>query len=164
VPIGCDSTDEARENAESVRSDNHMNYTTADLSDVNVKCDLNVRMDGKNVIAEVTFTSLSKGVVPIWKRNLLMEEELTWVPFKVTRQGAEVPYTGRMIKRGPPRADEYYELEANTSVGARVTLNDYYSVSVPGEYSIQYVSFNVIPGTEKAFLIESNCVRFVIDN
>jgi hypothetical protein len=161
MSIGCDSKDAKQENTESVKSDNHMNYATENRRHVNVNCNLSVLVDGKDIIAEVIFTNPSKDVIPILKRNLLMEDELTWAAYEVTRQGVQVPYTGRTIKRGAPRSQDYYGLEANTSVKVRVILNNYYDLSPPGEYTVKYASFNAIMGREGSFDMESNCVRFM---
>jgi hypothetical protein len=56
---------------------------------------------------------------------------------KVTRDGKEVPYQGRMFKRGDPGRDDYVEIPAGGKVDATVDLAEVYDVSRPGTYKVE---------------------------
>lgn len=58
--------------------------------------------------------------------------------FDVSRDGQEVPYTGRLYKRATPRAEDYIRIPAGTSRSADVELSSVYDLSRTGEYSIRY--------------------------
>jgi hypothetical protein len=58
--------------------------------------------------------------------------------FTVTRDGAEVPYQGPMLKRGDPSAQDYAQLAPGASVEARVNLGLTYDVAQPGRYRVAF--------------------------
>jgi peptidyl-Lys metalloendopeptidase len=58
--------------------------------------------------------------------------------FSVTRDGAELPYRGEMVKRAPPRASDYVLLAPGASVEARVELSRAYDFKQPGTYRIEF--------------------------
>ena|SRR6185312_12127554 len=58
--------------------------------------------------------------------------------FDVSRDGQEVPYTGRLYKRATPRAEDYIRIPAGASRSADVELSSVYDLSRTGEYSIRY--------------------------
>jgi peptidyl-Lys metalloendopeptidase len=60
--------------------------------------------------------------------------------FRVERDGEPVPYTGLMAKRGVPQLDEYVPIKTGESVSAEVDLTTDYDFSVPGNYTINYLS------------------------
>lgn len=56
---------------------------------------------------------------------------------EVTRDGKEVPYEGRLFKRGDPRREDYVEIPAGGKVDATVDLAEVYDVSRPGTYKVE---------------------------
>jgi 2-iminobutanoate/2-iminopropanoate deaminase len=58
--------------------------------------------------------------------------------FRVTRDGAEVPYRGEMMKRGAPDASAYVTVAPGTSVEARVNLSEAYDFRQPGKYRLEF--------------------------
>jgi hypothetical protein len=58
--------------------------------------------------------------------------------FKVTRNGEEIPYEGRMIKRGNPAREDYMRIGPGESASATVDLSSGYNLGAPGEYRIEY--------------------------
>ena len=56
---------------------------------------------------------------------------------RVTRDGKELPYQGRMFKRGDPAREDYVEIPAGGKVDATVDLAEVYDVSRPGTYKIE---------------------------
>lgn len=70
-----------------------------------------------------------------WRTPL---EGLLGDDFQVTRDGAEVPYEGPMVKRGEPQAADYTSLAPGKSVEATVDLSKGYALQQPGRYRIAY--------------------------
>jgi peptidyl-Lys metalloendopeptidase len=58
--------------------------------------------------------------------------------FDVSRDGQPVEYTGRLYKRGFPRAEDYVRIPAGGSLSADVELSGVYDMSRTGEYAIRY--------------------------
>jgi hypothetical protein len=55
---------------------------------------------------------------------------------EVTRDGAPVPYEGRMVKRGAPTAEDYAAIASGASVEAEVDVSLGYDMKQPGTYRI----------------------------
>jgi peptidyl-Lys metalloendopeptidase len=70
-----------------------------------------------------------------WRTPL---EGLMGKDFQVTRDGTEVAYQGRMVKRGNPSADAYVTLAPGASVDAQVELSQAYEMKQPGRYRIAF--------------------------
>jgi hypothetical protein len=70
--------------------------------------------------------------------------------FEVTRDGAEVPYTGPMLKRGPPQADDYVTVAPGASVEGRVEVSLAYDLRQPGRYRIAFRDRLMDVATEKS--------------
>jgi len=58
--------------------------------------------------------------------------------FDVQRDGAPVDYTGRLVKFGRPRAEDYVRIPAFGALSARVDLALAYDFSKRGEYAVRY--------------------------
>lgn len=63
--------------------------------------------------------------------------------FRVERNGNPVPYQGILAKRGIPQPDEYVNIKPGGSVSAEVELSTGYDFSIPGNYTIEYLSPSV---------------------
>lgn len=70
---------------------------------------------------------------------------LTWrTPFEglfgndwqVTRDGVELPYSGPMVKRGDPAADDYISIAPGAAADAEVVVSLAYDMKQPGRYKI----------------------------
>ncbi len=70
-----------------------------------------------------------------WRTPL---EGLMGKDFQVTRDGTEVAYQGRMVKRGNPTAESYVTLAPGASVDATVDLSQAYEMKQPGRYRIAF--------------------------
>lgn len=55
----------------------------------------------------------------------------------VSREGEELPYQGRMTKRGDPAGEDYAEIAAGGRIEATVDLAEVYDVSRPGSYRVE---------------------------
>lgn len=60
--------------------------------------------------------------------------------FRVTRDGRRVPYQGPLASRGDPTPEAYTLLEAGETAQAEVDLSLAYDFSLPGNYTIEFVS------------------------
>ncbi|UUZ47371.1 hypothetical protein LP420_29140 [Massilia sp. B-10] len=58
--------------------------------------------------------------------------------FEVKRDGVDVPYLGRHIKRQAPTAKDYYLLKPGASHTSKVEISSLYDMSVTGDYSVRY--------------------------
>ncbi|HZI03138.1 MAG TPA: protease [Archangium sp.] len=70
-----------------------------------------------------------------WRTPL---EGLMGKDFQVTRDGTEVDFKGRMVKRGNPSAEAYLTLAPGASADARVDLSQAYDMTKPGRYRIEF--------------------------
>ncbi|MEO7433760.1 MAG: hypothetical protein ABIR62_17475, partial [Dokdonella sp.] len=87
----------------------------------------------------VAFTVVNESASPIhvlrWQTPLDgVESEL----FDVTFNGEPVDYTGRMVKRPAPQADDYIELKPGESRSVEVDISAYYDMRTSGPYVVQY--------------------------
>ena len=60
--------------------------------------------------------------------------------FGVQRDGQDLPYRGKMVKRGAPISDDYVWIDAGGSISAEVDLAEGYDFSQAGQYTIQFRS------------------------
>src|SRR6185295_993434 len=56
----------------------------------------------------------------------------------VTRDGAEIGYTGPQVKRGEPKLEDYVTIAAGKSARAVVDLAQAYDVVRPGDYRVAF--------------------------
>lgn len=60
--------------------------------------------------------------------------------FKVTRDGTEIPYEGRMVKRGNPAREDYIHITSRgSSAPSTVDLSLSFNMTVPGEYHVEFI-------------------------
>jgi hypothetical protein len=59
--------------------------------------------------------------------------------FKVTRNGIEIPYEGRMMKCGNFAREDYIHIKPLGSVSSTVDLTLACNMNVPGEYHVEYI-------------------------
>jgi heat shock protein HslJ len=60
--------------------------------------------------------------------------------FSVQRDGADLPYRGKLVKRGPPISEDYVWIDAGGSISAEVDLAEGYDFSQAGQYNLQFRS------------------------
>lgn len=60
--------------------------------------------------------------------------------FQVQRDGVELPYRGKMVKRGSPLSEDYLWIDAGGSASAEVDLAEGYDFSQAGQYRLQFRS------------------------
>lgn len=85
------------------------------------------------VEVSVTNTSRHTARVPGWQLpSQLLQAKL----FRISRDGEAVAYTGPMIKRGLPQAEDFAILRAGETLRAVVDLAQSYDLSRSGQYSV----------------------------
>jgi hypothetical protein len=151
-------------------------YPESQESDLTAKIDVPTSLNsGVIVMAVFTLTNTSSDGFYVLKWFTPLEG-IAGDIFRVERDGAELPYRGKLVKRGPPISEDYVWLEAGESVSAEVDLAEGYDFSQAGQYTIQFRSPQISQvaktGTEKAdsfeelgmIQIPSNTVNVVIEN
>jgi hypothetical protein len=94
---------------------------------------------GAVVTVEFTLTNVSpEGLyVLTWFTPL---EGLAGDIFGVQRDREEVPYRGKLVKRGPPTSEDYVWIDAGGSISAEVDLAQGYDFARAGQYTVQFRS------------------------
>lgn len=90
-------------------------------------------------IVEVTVTNTSRKTVrvPKWELPSVMAESNL---FAVSRDGAEVRYEGRMVKRGLPTASDFVILRPGRALKTTVDLGAAYDLSQGGDYTVTFAA------------------------
>jgi len=83
-------------------------------------------------------------------------EGMTGDILRVERDGKPVPYQGILAKRGVPQPSEYVSIEPGGSVSAEVDLTTDYDFSVPGNYTIEFLSPSVSQVVSKEAAMAKN--------
>jgi hypothetical protein len=90
-------------------------------------------------VVPITFTLENAGPAPV--RVLARQtplEGLLGDMFEVTLDGRPIPYHGRMVKRGPPAADEFHALAPGEHAHATIDLLEGYDLSSGGSYRVRF--------------------------
>lgn len=89
--------------------------------------------------AALRFELSNPGERPVYalKWNTPLENPAFGTILTVTRDGVEVPYGGRMAKRGEPAREDYAEIPAGGTVSATVDLTQAYDFAPPGTYEVR---------------------------
>ena len=127
-----------------------------------VTCELRCEWTSEGLIANLSFKNVTDGDVQLLDRNLIGGEEateLTWSPFEVTRNGARIPYAGKLVKRAAPTIADYRALTPGEAVTATVNISNAYNLSAPGTYRVRYASVNFSPDASKRIDVASNTVE-----
>jgi len=156
--IGCKNDKENRHTEQIPKSDTDR-INIMDANEIKIECKLSIERD---FFAIIEFSNGGEKVIPILKRNLLLEDQLTWSAFNIKRDSVEVRYKGTTIKRPAPKRSDYYYLNPNSKIESSVNISKYYDITIPGRYTIEYRSVNVIPQTDIYFEIKSNAEIIVI--
>lgn len=94
----------------------------------------------ERVQIEVTFTNSSLLPCTFLKWQTPFEGRVNEDFFRiVTEKGTALPYLGRKYKRGTPGADDYQVVQAGEAISTVANLDEGYDLTVPGNYSIEYL-------------------------
>lgn len=128
-------------------------------------CILSCHRQDDHVWADMTFTNSTEATVTVFEGGLLKGEELDkGASFRVKRGDISVPYTGILIKRLPPRVDEFYSMKPHEIIKAKVDLSKYFDFTLPGKYTIRYscITETLPRSSNNLIKIESNEVSIVL--
>ena len=119
-----------------------------------IQCELSVpKTLSRAQAAVLSFTLINAGDQTVqvleWQTPF---ETLSAPIFTVMRDGAEVEYRGRMLKRGAPRKENYFALPPGGRRQATIDLGQVWDVAAPGRYEVEYSTelFDVIVGATVA--------------
>jgi peptidyl-Lys metalloendopeptidase len=92
-----------------------------------------------DVVLQVSVTNTNRHPVQLLQRQL-PSDELAGALFTIFRDGQRVAYTGPLVKRKAPQADEHVRLAAGATLSYTVELTQAYDLSRNGRYSVEYQS------------------------
>ena len=115
---------------------------------VRIRCELSMPQAVTSTQpAELVFALTNEGEDTVRVLNWQTPFEGVRAPmFEVKRDGAEVEYRGRMVKRGAPAEEAYLELRPGERKEAKIDLAEGWDVAVPGSYTVAYAAelFDVV--------------------
>ena len=117
-----------------------MTYPETKISDLTAEIDVpTMHKSGETMMAVFTLTNTSSDgfFVLKWFTPL---EGMAGDIFRVEHDGAELSYRGKLVKRSPPKSEDYVWLEAGESASAEIDLAKGYDFSQTGQYTIQFRS------------------------
>jgi peptidyl-Lys metalloendopeptidase len=97
--------------------------------------------------AELVFALTNEGKDTVRALNWQTPFEGVRAPmFDVRRDGVELEYRGRMVKRAAPAKEAYLELQPGERKEAKIDLADGWDVAAPGRYTVSYAAelFDVV--------------------
>ena len=92
-----------------------------------------------DVVVTVAVTNTTRHPINLLKWQL-PSDELEGALFNIGRDGEAVRYTGPLIKRAAPQAEDRVRLEAGATLSYDVELTAAYDLSRSGRYTIEYAS------------------------
>lgn len=97
-----------------------------------------VSLGADTVEVIVTNTSRKTLRIPKWQLPSAVSESKV---FHISRDGQEVTFEGRMVKRAAPTAADFAILRPGRSIRSVVELGKSYDLSKPGHYNVTYSTF-----------------------
>ena len=89
------------------------------------------------IVVEVRNDTDAEAAILLW--NTPFEPTLSADAFAVARDGATVPYRGRMLRRAlPPPEDAIARLAPGEALERTVALSEHYGLDAPGTYEIRF--------------------------
>lgn len=121
-----------------------------------------VESTADDIVLRVTMTNLDTKNFPMLRWNLPQSGELTSGLFSVVRDGSQVPYRGKMVKRSVSPGD-YLVLKPGEQAAATIGLSQGYDVSQKGTYTIRYDAWNQFQDERKLpVLVEMSSDEFTV--
>lgn len=125
---------------------------------------LTIGVAGREATATVVFTNPGPAEVLLWNVNACTGGQLENNLFEIYRGDQRVRYTGMLAKRGQPTLEEFIRLAPRQSVTSVVPLHSYYRFPGGGDYRACYTAFNPYPNRDGFFPLQSNEVRFRLED
>jgi peptidyl-Lys metalloendopeptidase len=92
-----------------------------------------------DVHVDVAVTNVCRSAVQVLRWQL-PSERMSGPLFRITRDDAPVRYTGALIKRVAPTAQDYVVIASGATLNYRVELTGHYDLSKNGRYAIEFQS------------------------
>lgn len=130
------------------------------MSEIKVEIKVTVKRD---VEVELTLCNLLTDSYFISKRAILNKENEWLNELTVSKDGKNADYIGMRVKlKEEVYPEDYFELKANKCHSSLTYLNNYYDLTKPGEYTVQYHYTNINPKTDRLDKIHAEEVTFSI--
>ena len=121
-----------------------------------------VESTASDIVLRVTMANHASQNFPVLRWNLPQSGELTSVLFSVARDGSQVSYGGKMVKRRVSESD-YLVLKPGEQAAATIGLSQGYDVSQKGTYTIRYHAWNQFQDEQKVpVLVEMASDEFTV--
>jgi len=95
-----------------------------------------------DVVVNVTVTNTGREAVSLlrWELPAGPNERAMNLPFRITRDGQPVAYTGALAKRAAPTKADFVRIEAGATLTYEVELTGTFDLTRNGTYAIEYAS------------------------
>ncbi|SJN60016.1 hypothetical protein VR7878_03916 [Vibrio ruber DSM 16370] len=122
--------------------------------------------EGSDVKVELSITNNGQGDVEVLDWYLINHNKLQKNAFTVTVDGEAVAYTGPIIKRPAPTAQDYMTLSAGQTITQTVDLSSFYDMTREGTYSVQFnaTALDLIKSEEQVKLQAEDQVQTLSSN
>jgi peptidyl-Lys metalloendopeptidase len=131
------------------------------MADNTLEVRLSVQTAGPQVTATLEFLNPGRSSVPLWGELTGPGGRMSNDLFTITRDGAAIPYVGKLLKRPSPKADEFLSVESGKSVTSSVRLDSFYAFPPGGgEFTATYSAYNPDPAGGQLTFLQSNPVTF----
>lgn len=121
-----------------------------------------VESTADDIVLRVTMVNHDAKNFPVLRWNLPQDGELTSDLFSVARDGSQVSYRGKMVKRRVSDSD-YLVLKPGEQAAAAIGLSQGYDVSQKGTYTIRYHAWNQFQDERKIpVLVEMSSDEFTV--
>ena len=122
---------------------------------------LAVDSSAPGVLATVTFANSGSAPAALYKWNACFDNRIHNDVFEIMHESGSVSYTGRMVKRGEPKADDFLTVEPGKSVSFTVDLRTAYGFPAGNhKYKIRYSALNPYLGRPGFDALKSNPAAF----
>lgn len=119
---------------------------------------------GRDIVTSFIIKNGTNKPIQLLKWGTPLEGRLTRNSFRITHQNKELPYQGRIFKRGKPSSKDYITLQPLTSLQTDITLSSSYLFTLAGQYTITYrTSYLSTKNTDSLITLKaSNLVNFIV--
>ncbi|MGP8268450.1 MAG: hypothetical protein ACLQLH_00130 [Terracidiphilus sp.] len=122
---------------------------------------LTVSPSAHDVLATVTFANNSAAPAALYKWNACFDNRIHNDVFEIMHESGSVSYTGRLVKRSEPKADDFLTVKPGERVSFKVDLNAAYGFPAgKHRYRIRYSALNPYLGRPGFDALKSNEVVF----
>ena len=120
--------------------------TDSSVLSVTISANETASADGLPII--FTLTNSSSQPVRVLKWGTPFDNGFNYDMFEVWQGDTQISYTGRLVNRGEPKAQDFITLEANETITQELDVADGYAVYDAGDYTISFNSMLTIVKTD----------------